>query len=83
MRKYDATEWIDFALNLCRGSYQRNLLRGTEYLSGSNLRGKAASYRGRYNASRDALLERMTKAGIPWTIVKTDRQRLSVAGIVL
>lgn len=52
------------ALRQCRGVYQRNLIDGVESLSGSTLRGKAASYSGRYRESRDNLLARCRAAGI-------------------
>lgn len=57
----------DAALALCKGSYQENFLRGLENLSGSTLRGKARSYGGRYKRSREALLARLSQAGIPWS----------------
>ena len=67
-------EWVEIvdyaayfdALRLARGSYQRNILRGFESLSGSTLRGKAVSYSGRYRRSSAALLERVAHEGIPW-----------------
>jgi len=69
------SDWIDVldpaaleaALKLARGSYQRDLLRGRENLSGSTLKGKASRSGAHYKRSRDALLDRMTKAGIIWS----------------
>lgn len=52
------------ALAEARGSYQRALVEGREALSGSTLRGRAARYRGRYAASRDALLGRITSSEV-------------------
>lgn len=54
------------AIALCRGTYQENLIRGIEALSGATLRGNAKQYWARYRASRENLLARMTEAGIPW-----------------
>ena len=52
------------ALALCRGRYQRNILLGTEALSGSTLRGKAREYGGRYRASAASILVRCQQAGL-------------------
>jgi len=54
------------ALDLCKGRYQENLIRGIESLSGATLRGKARQYGAQYKRSRENLLKRMTQAGIPW-----------------
>src|SRR5690606_38439817 len=54
------------ALALCKGTYQENLLRGIESLSGATLKGRAKQFWARYRASRENLLARMTEAGIPW-----------------
>lgn len=54
------------ALSLCKGTYQENLIRGFEALSGATLQGRAKQYWSRYRASRENLLARMTRAGIPW-----------------
>lgn len=59
----------DAALALARGTYQRDVLLGYEAMSGSTLKGKAARYGGRYEASRDALMERLSEAGISTQIV--------------
>ena len=59
-------EAFDRALALCKGQYQENLLRGIESLSGATLRGKAKNYWPQYRRSRENLLARMTRAGIPW-----------------
>lgn len=63
------------ALRLAGGCYQRAILWGTEALSGSTLTGKARRYNTKYLASADALLERMTAAGIPWAIETRERGR--------
>ena len=55
------------ALALARGSYQRAILEGWAPLSGSNLRATARKMGG-YARSRDALLARLSKAGIPWSV---------------
>ena len=69
------------ALELARGSYQRDLLNGYENLSGSSLRGKARQYAGRYQASARNLLARMTAAGIHWSeSVGAHNARLLVIG---
>ncbi len=67
-RIYGADEWQALALNLCRGSYQRAIVEGRQRISGSDLKGKAARFSGRYSVSRDAILYRMKRARIPFTI---------------
>lgn len=52
------------ALKLARGSYQRNILRGVESLSGSTLRGKAKRFGDRYQISAQNLIRRCRAAGI-------------------
>jgi hypothetical protein len=59
------------ALPLARGSYQEAILRGSESLSGSTLRGRAKSYSGRYRASAQSLVARLAAAGIS---VREERQ---------
>lgn len=74
-------EVFENALTLAKGEYQEALLHGTENLSGSTLKGKARTYGARYKASREALLQRMTEAGIPWTERKGERgKRILVIG---
>lgn len=63
------------ALRLTRGSYQRAILEGTEALSGSTLHGSAALFSSRYKRSSQRLLERMTKAGIPWRIERGPKNK--------
>ena len=71
------------ALDLCRGCYQRNLVMGIEALSGSTLRGKAASYSSRYRTSRANLLARIRGAGVPVReILGKHRKRILVLGHV-
>jgi hypothetical protein len=53
------------ALRLARGSYQRDLLEGLEALSGSTLRGKAKEWGAAYARSRQGLLDRLRRAGVP------------------
>jgi len=53
------TDARDAALKVCRGTYQRALILGTENLSSSTLKGKARRYGGRYARSRAALLARL------------------------
>lgn len=43
----------------CRGSYQSDIIRGSESLSGSTLKGAAARYAGRYRASAKAMFDRL------------------------
>lgn len=59
-------EAFEQALSLCKGTYQENLIRGIEALSGATLKGRAKQYWARYRASRESLLARMSAAGIPW-----------------
>lgn len=53
------------ALALAKGEYQRNVLRGVESMSGSTLRGRAASFGDVYARSRANLLARIKAAGLP------------------
>lgn len=62
--EYDEDEEIEKALKLCRGKYQTALVLGHANMSGSDLQGKAANYKARYNASRDALVGRLYGAGV-------------------
>ncbi|AWI88368.1 MULTISPECIES: hypothetical protein [Methylobacteriaceae] len=47
------------AFGCARGSYQRDLLNGTEAWSGSTLTGRAARYGGKYRTSREELIARL------------------------
>lgn len=83
MTRYGVARWTEVrdeaahvaALRLARGAYQRAILWGGEAVSGSTLRGKARTYGARYQRSTDALLERMTAAGIPWAIETREHGR--------
>ena len=55
---------LDEALELAKGSYQRDLLLGYESLSGATLRGTAKNWGARYAESRANLLSRIRQAGI-------------------
>ena len=55
-------------LDYARGDYQRDLLEGRARWSGSDLTGRASSYRGRYQRSRDALRDRLEAAGFEMSI---------------
>ena len=59
-------EAVVWALTLCRGCYQRGIVKGRYHLSGGDLRGEAAKWSGCYQRSRDGLFERLDKAGVPW-----------------
>lgn len=50
-------------LTCARGSYQRSLLTGGSRWSGSDLKGRARHWSGRYAESRKALLRRLERAG--------------------
>jgi hypothetical protein len=52
------------AMRQARGRYQRAILRGEQRISGSDLRGEARRWSGRYAASVANLLERCAAAGI-------------------
>ena len=68
------------ALALARGSYQRDLLLGSEAWSGSTLQGKAKNWGRSYNASRWELLKRLTEAGIPHRYETIERRKILVVG---
>jgi hypothetical protein len=59
----ESEETLRQCLAFARGSYQENLLRGTENLSGSSLQGKAKNYGGIYQASARSLFSRLQAAG--------------------
>lgn len=82
-------EWVEVrdtmaheaALELANGSYQEHILLGYESLSGSTLTGaKAKQWSGKYRRSRHTLLERLTRAGIPWCIETQNRRQILVFG---
>lgn len=52
------------ALACARGNYQSALLAGVARWSGSDLKGLAKQYGGRYHESRAALLNRLVRAGL-------------------
>ena len=66
---------FDAALKLCGGKYQEDLLCGHEAISGSTLKGRARNFGGKYRISRQAILGRMTAAGIAWRIEIQDHGR--------
>jgi len=74
---------FEVALTCARGHYQRALLHGWQTWSGADLTGAASRYRGRYATSRDNLLRRMTRAGVPWAEVRVGhgRRRCVVLGL--
>ncbi len=55
---------LDAALKLAKGSYQRDILLGRQNLSGSDLRGAAKNYAGRYRQSSANLIARIKTAGL-------------------
>jgi hypothetical protein len=69
---------LQAALACCRGDYQRNIVLGHEAMSGSTLRGLAKKYGYHYQTSREALLTRMRKAGVPFTIETRGRMHKRV-----
>ena len=69
---------LECARRLARGQYQLELLNGERSWSGAELKGKAGRYTGRYRASRQALLARITENGI-WSrfvLTRTGRKIL-------
>jgi hypothetical protein len=58
---------LEEALVFAVGCYQRNVLLGHEALSGATLKGKARQYGGQYKRSRENLLRRLTRFGVPWS----------------
>lgn len=66
------------ALAQARGCYQRAVIAGKEAISGSTLRGTAASYGGHYARSRKTLIARLRKAGLSVEIVKEDRRHVLI-----
>jgi len=82
----NSTVFIDgparhLAVQSARGSYQRSLLTGGSNWSGSDLRGKANRYGGRYRASRDSLVRRLRGLGLQVTFLRVREQGgIQVAG---
>lgn len=68
------------ALALCRGDYQRAVVLGIHNLSGASLRGKAASYGGRYARSRTALMDRLESEGLATEVRGPKGRRVLVIG---
>lgn len=66
------TPLYDKALALCRGSFQRGLIEGTQRISLSDLKGKALKYKTRYAKSRDSLLSKLYLEHIPFFIDKKE-----------
>lgn len=62
---------LNAALELTRGSYQRDLALGRARLSGADLHGRARSWGRFYKRSRDRFLARCDAAGIPYHIDRT------------
>lgn len=70
------------ALALCRGWYQKQIVTGAARLSGSDLKGKARRFSGRYAASRAAILARLDAAGLSTGMVVVGRTHtLTIAGV--
>lgn len=61
------------ALKLCKGNYQRDIVKGNEALGGGTLTGKAKQYSGRYQQSVYNLLGRLDVNGIPYVIHRGPR----------
>ena len=59
-----ANDVYEKALSVCRGSYQRALVRGHQRLSGADLRGRANHWSAGYARSRRALIKRLWDADI-------------------
>lgn len=53
------------AKSQAKGSYQLDVLRGAEALSGGTLKGKAKRFSGKYLRSTAAMMRRLDAAGIP------------------
>ncbi|TNC09332.1 hypothetical protein FF100_26150 [Methylobacterium terricola] len=49
---------------LCKGEYQSSLIHGVSSWSGSDLKGRAARYGGRYRDSRHSLIDACKGAGL-------------------
>jgi hypothetical protein len=63
------------ALRECKGIYQEAILGGWEALSGSTLKGKAASYSRHYKASSRNYLDRLSRAGLAVSEQRRERGR--------
>jgi hypothetical protein len=73
-------EALEKALSLAKGCYQRNLILGSEPLSGAGLRGKARHWSGRYAESRCNLMKRLRKAGVASERIGAHGKRILVIG---
>ena len=82
-KEIEMNENMQKALKCARGSFQRDLVTGQCSLSLRELRGRAASFRGHYAKSRDNLLLRLKKAGVPFEVNRGPRGGMWSAKLII
>lgn len=70
-------DYVNAALKLARGVYQRALILGTQNWSGSDLKSTAKNYGAHYARSRRQLYERLRDNGLAY-LVKGPKNRLEL-----
>lgn len=70
--------YLQQALKLAKGEYQRGLLLGYYNLSGAGLKGRAKEYGYHYRRSRQELFARMRSANIPFHVVRSKHGKLTL-----
>lgn len=66
------------AFDCATGDYQFHVLTGLSSWSGSDLKGKAKQYAGKYRASRETLLGKLREAGLSVERTTGERGKISV-----
>ena len=79
MEPNTSTPNLDRALRLCKGTFQRALVNGTESLCGTTLRGNAKIYASKYRLSALALRHRLEENCILYEILPGPRGGYSSA----
>jgi hypothetical protein len=64
--------------DIAMGSYQDAILDGTARISGADLKGKARKYGAHYKRSREAVVQRLMRAGIPTCVTRGPRGLLTL-----
>lgn len=70
------------ALSVCKGDYQKSLINGWASWAGSDLKGSAARYGGRYRDSRESLIAACRNAGLRVQVSKIGPRQSLVATIL-
>ncbi len=77
------TDNLRKALRCARGDWQRMVVLGQTTYGGSELRGKASTYKSRYVASASHLIDRLNSAGVVYRVVLGPRGGFHCARLVV